>query len=192
MSFQQRMKTAGEFELELIERLNEIGWQAFQFGQAQLPEECRSRLSRFEDGSRRPSRVRWMPDIITFRDQANGRSWIALIDAKESNPNMSNYSIEMSAMETCEIYTDQLYTPTFFVFSDYRVLTPMEVRQRGIPGPPPRKGFGSGTPYLLVPKNHARPFRDVFQASRIANENDTVGNAASRVIDKLGKGEDAA
>lgn len=171
MSFQERIKTASEFEVELIEHLNSIGWPAFPFGQAQLPEACRRRLSRFEDGSRRPSRIRWMPDIITYRDLVSGRSFVALIDAKESNPKYDNYSIEKSAMETCEIYADQLYTPTFFVFSDYRVLTPMEVRQRAFEPPHRDNMQGSGTPFFLVKKKFARPFAHFFPASKVANEN---------------------
>src|SRR3972149_725854 len=98
MSFHQRMASAQEWERELLKKLNEQGWPAFPFGQAQLPEDCRSRLSRFEDGSRRPSRIRWMPDIITSPDVKNDRSWVALIDAKLATEH-ENYAIEMSSME---------------------------------------------------------------------------------------------
>jgi hypothetical protein len=64
-----------------------------------------------------------MPDIITFCDLRNGRSFVALIDAKACR-DRPNYAIEMSAIETAEIYTDRLFTPTFFVFDDFKVLTP--------------------------------------------------------------------
>lgn len=166
MSFADRMERSTIFEVKVIERLSQAGWSAFPFGQAQLPDECRDRLKRFEDGCRRPSLIRWMPDIITFRDLPNGRSFVALIDAKASS-DTPNYAIEMSAIEASEIYTDRLYTPTFFVFDDWRVLTPREARQRGTHGPPPRPDHGSGTPYLLVGKRFARPFSEIFPMANV-------------------------
>lgn len=166
MSFHDRMKVAASFEQVLLNRLNETGWTAFPFGQAQLPNECRERLRRFEDGSRRPSLIRWMPDIITFRDMPNGRAFVALIDAKACGGDTPNYALEMSAIETAEVYTDRLYTPTFFVFDDWKVLTPRDARQRGKAGPESTKG--SGTPYVLVNKHHSRPISDVFPPARAA------------------------
>lgn len=160
MSFAQRMAPAAAFEQAVMDRLNATGWRAFPFGQAQLPDECRSRLQRFEDMSRRPCLIRWMPDIITFRDMPNGRSFVALIDA-ESCGDRPNYSLEKSAIETAEIYTDRLYTPTFFVFDDWRLLTPREARQRGRDGPDGSQG--SGTPYVLVAKRFGRPFDETFR-----------------------------
>ena len=131
MSFQDRIAAATAFEGKVIDRLNGSGWRAFPFGQAQLPVECRDRLKRFEDGSRRPSLLRWMPDVITYLDVNERRSFVALIDAKVCGDGMPNYSLEMSAVETAEIHADRLYTPTFFVFDDWKVLTPREARQRG-------------------------------------------------------------
>jgi hypothetical protein len=100
-----------------------------------------------------------MPDIITFCDLRNGRSFVALIDAKACR-DRPNYAIEMSAIETAEIYTDRLFTPTFFVFDDFKVLTPRVARQRGTVGPD--RGNGSGTPYLLIGKSHGRAFDEIF------------------------------
>jgi len=162
MSFAARLGPSLEFEKQVIERLNNTGWPAFPFGQGQLPLECRQRLARFEDSARRPSRIRWMPDIITFRDLANSRSYVALIDAKAGDG--PRYAIEMSAVDAAEIYADRLYTPTFFVFKDWKVLTPLEVRQRGFPGP--FTEHGSGTPYLLVDRCHARAFEYFFPPAK--------------------------
>ena len=161
--FAGRLQTAIKFEDQLIERLNATGWQAFHFGQSQLPEACRAYLTRFEDGSRRPALIRWMPDVITFRQYPNGRVFVALLDAKVCG-DRPNYAIEMSAAETAEVFTDKLYTPTFFAFDDWRVLTPREVRQRGRMGPAPVNG--SGTPYYLVEKRYSRPFADVFPPAK--------------------------
>lgn len=169
MSFGERMSAAAEFEKSVIARLNAIGWPAFPFGQAQLPVECRQRLIRFEDMSRRPCLIRWMPDIITYRDLPSGKSRVALIDAKVCGANTDNYAIELSAIETASIYTDGLYTPTFFVFDDWGVLTPRDARQRGVQGKEPAPGRGSGTPYVTVRKTHARPFDEIFPAARQAS-----------------------
>jgi hypothetical protein len=166
MSFDDRMRPALAFEQNVIARLNQTGWCAYPFGQAQLPDECRRRLTRFEDGCRRPSLIRWMPDIITFRDMPNGRSFVALIDAKGGGTGTLNFAIEMSAIETASIYADQLYTPTFFVFDNWTILTPREARQRGAKGPEPAPGRGSGTPYLLIGKHWARPFDEIFPPAR--------------------------
>lgn len=163
MTFADRMGPASEFEAAVVDRFNSTGWRAFHFGQSQLPEECRNLLVRFEDGSRRPCLIRWMPDVIAFRNYS-GRSWVALIDAKVCNG--PNYAVEMSAAETAEVFTDHLYTPTFFVFDDWKVLTPREVRQRGRPGPTPAAGRGSGTPYLLVDKRFGRGFNEIFPPIR--------------------------
>jgi len=159
MNFADRLGPSELFEAEVVKRLNRTGWGAFPFGQSLLSPECRKRLMRFQDGSRRPSLIRWMPDVITFRDVGT-KSWVALIDAKVCLSQTGNYAIELSAVETCEIYTDRLFTPTFFVFDDWTVLTPREARQRGRAGPPSENG--SGTAYVLVSKQYGVPFEEIF------------------------------
>jgi hypothetical protein len=165
MMFQDRLDLSGAFEDLIIDRLIRAGWHAEHFGQRQLSEECRDRLKRFEDAARRPSLIRWMPDILAFCDLPSGRSFVALIDAKVSPPpDTGNYAIERSAVEALEIWTDHFYTPTFFVFDDWQVLTPREARQRGRLGPEPGPGRGSGTPYFLIAKRNARAFDAIFPA----------------------------
>lgn len=164
MTFAERLNPSVQFERQVIAKLNASGWHAFHFGQGQLPPECRDRLSRFEDMSGRPCRIRWMPDIITFRDLRGGRSKVALIDAKVCDG--PRYAVETAAVDTTEVYVDGLFTPTFFVFDDWKVLTPLEVRHRGFQGP--HKGNGSGTAYLLVDKRYGRPFSGVFAPSATA------------------------
>ena len=163
--FERRMTGASDLEGKVLDHLNKTGYSAYPFGQAQLLPECRALLHRFEDGSGRPCLIRWMPDIIALRNHSDGRVWVSLIDAKSGGTDSPNYSVEMSAVETAEVFTDRLYTPTFFVFGDRKVMTPREIRQRGRPGPPPKLGSnGSGTPYVLVEKRFARRFDDVFPA----------------------------
>lgn len=164
MNFTTRLKTATAFEDQVADRFNATGWQAFRFGQSQLPEECRSLLIRYEDGARRPCLIRWMPDVIAFRVYPR-RTYVALLDAKVCG-DRPNYAVEMSAAETATVFTDQLYTPTFFVFDDWRVMTPREVIQRGRPGP--SRNNGSGTPYYLIEKGFSKPFDEVFPPVREA------------------------
>ena len=161
MTFSDRMASAKVFESDLIDRLNSMGWRAWPFGQGLLPEECRNALKRFRDDQGNPSLIRWMPDILAVKTIGHGSS-VALIDAKKSNADYSSYTIEIKAVETMEIYAKHLFTPTFFVFDDYRVLTPSNARALGVAGPPPK--FGSGTPYILVQKLFSQPMEDVFNA----------------------------
>lgn len=161
--FHDRMTAAQEFEQEVIDRFNKTGWTAFSFGQGQLPESCRESLRRYEDGSRRPSLLRWMPDIITFKDTDSRRSYVALIDAK-SCKDRPNYALEKAAIETAGVFTDQLYTPTFFVFDDWKVITPRDATERGQHGP--ENSSGSGTPYVLINKRHGRDFTSIFPPVR--------------------------
>lgn len=163
MSFQARMGPASLHEIAVIEKFNAGGWCAYPFGQGQLPKECRRHLAAFEDGAGRPSLIRWMPDVIAFRQLRSGRTQVVLVDAKVCGDKTPNYSLELSAIETAVVYADKLYTPTFFVFDDWKVLTPREARQRGRQGPDPQAGHGSGTAYVLIPKRWSKPFDHVFR-----------------------------
>jgi hypothetical protein len=162
LPFDARMRPSVTFEASVISRLEVTGWMASPFGQAQLPEVFRRQLWRFVDGALRPSLIRWMPDIIALRPHANGGLQLALIDAKTCTAQSANFSIESSALDAAETYVDRLYTPTFFVFDNWTVLTPRDVRHRGCLGPMPSSNQASGTAYVLVPKCYGRPFDSVF------------------------------
>jgi len=104
-----------------------------------------------------------MPDIITFRDMPNGSSRVALIDGKATSPKWPHtYSIETAAIETALIYCDHLYTPTFFIFSDWKGITPLEAKHRGKWMPYQKNSGGSGTPFVVVDRELARPFENFF------------------------------
>src|SRR5262245_9722548 len=159
MSFDARMGAARAAEQAVLDRFRALpGWLAFPFGQGQLPDECRRVLGKIEDDCGRPLLIRWMPDILAV---CPSRPFVALIDAKRAG-DTDNVAIERNAIEAATIYADQFFTPTFFVFDSGAVLTPRDAAQRGWPGPTPRIGHGSGTPYLLIEKRYARPFDHVF------------------------------
>jgi len=150
-----------EFEGQVIERLRRSCWCAVPFGQGMLPPDCRQALTHYESGARLPSLLRWLPDIIAYRN--HGRPFVAVIDVKVCHPNRA---IETSALEVMELMVNQFFTPAFFVFDDWLALTPREVRQRARPGLVPDPDQGSGTPYVLVDKQHGHPFDDFFPPCR--------------------------
>jgi hypothetical protein len=161
MTFAMRIDPAVEFEQSVLARFNVSGWIAEPFGQALLPENARDALRHFEDLSGRPTLVRWMPDILAWRECNHRVTHLALIDAKVGQVS-DNHAVEIAAADAMDVYVERLYIPAFFVFNDWTVLTPRDVKHRGRLGPDPRGGNGSGTPYYLVPKRFARAFDNVF------------------------------
>jgi hypothetical protein len=158
MSFGDRIDAAHQLEQRVIAGLRARGWLAYPFGQAQIPEDGRDVLRRYMDDARRPSLLRWMPDIIALREDQ--RPELALIDAKNSGG--PRYAIETRSIEAAEVFVAELHTPVFFVCEDGGVLTPRDVRERGFPGPVKDTTGGSGTPYVLVEKRWASNFNDIF------------------------------
>ena len=159
MTFAVRNEAAHTHELAILDRLRSKGWEAELFGQALLPEPIRDHLKRFEDSYRHPTLLRWMPDIIAACKHTISRSYVCLIDAKTCN-DRPNYAIEVSAIDSMDVFTERLLMPSFFVFEDWRVLTAREARLRGSPGP--QMGNGSGTAYVLVPRGYGRNFDEIF------------------------------
>lgn len=88
------------------------------------------------------------------------RAALDLIDAKGGNG--PRYAIETRSLEAADAFVAHLLVPVFFVAADGGVLTPRDVHERGRPGPVTQTTGGTGTPYVLVEKNWARKFNDVF------------------------------
>lgn len=157
MTFAERMTDAKPTEDRVMAALRARGWDAWPFGQGQLPEQARDALRRYVDSSYRPTLIRWMPDILAVLDGDPLR--VALIDAKKCNG--PRYAIETRAVEAAEAFT-AMHIPVFFVMDDGATLTPRDVRERGFLGPVSDSTGGSGTPYLLVEKRWGREFGSVF------------------------------
>lgn len=153
-TFADRLKLAEEWELALIEQLEECGWLADRFGQAQIRDDMRKYLRRW------PTPLRWLPDILAIHP-GNGRH--CLIDAKtdQSKRTTDNYAVEVSVVDTGELFIRNLGTPVFYVWPDGGVMTPWIIRNRGHR----RDGKGtkgSGTPFYLIDRSFALRSSDLF------------------------------
>jgi hypothetical protein len=163
MTYDDRVRPGQLHELAVMERLRQAGWIAEPFGQGQLSDPFRRLLKQFETTAHQPTLIRWLADIIAGREVGTDRSSVVLVDAKCCN-GRPNYAIELSAIETAEVFCNQLYTPTVYVFDDFHCLTPREARQRGRQGNDPAPGNGSGTPYVLIDKRWGHAFDEFFPA----------------------------
>ena len=161
-----RLDFGAAYESVVERRLVESGWCVQKFGTSLLGDAIKAALVRFEDIARRPSLLRWLPDLIVARE-IGSRTIVMLVDAKTGNPTYDNFSFERASVDVAELCVERFYTPTFFVCCNgdgHKVLTPREVRDRGFRGPD--MPAGSGTPYVLVPKIYGRPFDEIFGPPR--------------------------
>jgi hypothetical protein len=156
--FAMRMSIAKPHEEAVITRLRENGWTAFAFGQGLVPEECRSVLRDWRNQSGLPCYARWFPDIITTESSSTS---LAFVDAKAGGEKYPNYSVEADAVAADEAMIDYLHFPIFYVFHDFRVMTPPDVRRLGR-WKPGANTLGSHTDFYIVSKLHGRDFNGVF------------------------------
>lgn len=143
MSFTNRIASAVAFEQVVVGDLENQGWLAGEFGQSLLPVGVRDQLRRH----RTP--VRWMPDIIAFRDDQ-----ALFIDAKNSLPHAvtGNHSVESASTDTQIKWADFSGIQVLYAFPhrDGRVgyITCAAWSVLSKPGPQHVNG-GSGTPFHL-------------------------------------------
>jgi len=142
MSFHERLRVAKEFEKSVMDRVSQsAGWICFTFGQANLPENARSRLMLSH------SLIRWMPDLIAAHDGGK----LILLDAKCCRTDTQNWDIEISSIYALTMHVQFYEIPGYFVFPDFSVMTPRTARMKSMNGL--TTDNGSGTPYVLVPKS---------------------------------------
>jgi len=158
MSFQQRFEAASPWEQELVLILQDRGWLAAAFGQAQIPEEMRRHLATWEDEYGRPTLLRWAPDIIAVHP-STGR--ICLIDAKTDDKPTENYAVEVHAVDAGAAIVQHLFTPVYYVWRS-GTLTPEVVLNRWHRRLDGRKSRGSKTSFYLVDKSFAVKGSTVF------------------------------
>lgn len=161
--FQGRFVPAQEWEKKLQARLEELGWLAAPFGQAQIPEVMRPHLWRFLDDYGQVTLLRWTPDIIAVRPDRE--PFVCLIDAKtesEKNKNSANYSIEVNAVDAGLVIVRDWHMPLFYVWPDGGVLTPQTVVNRWCRKLDGEGSGGSNTAFYLVAKKWARKGSEIF------------------------------
>lgn len=149
-TFDDRIVMARAFEWAVQCRLEELGWTACEWGQGLLSPEMRDALRATS------SLVRWTPDILAVRGDA-----VRWVDAKSGlrYQDTGNHDIETKSLDAAEAARG--IASVLFVFPDWRVATPVLVRERGWPGP--YRGNGSGTPFVLVRATDCSPFDEVFR-----------------------------
>jgi len=156
-TFRSRMALAEHHEATVIGMLRDRNWDAESFGQGQLSELMRHSLRHIN------TYIRWMPDIIATRNIA-GRNTVIYIDAKAGKRYLEtgNHDIETAALEAAERWVEfnNSQCPYYFVFDDGATTTPEDVRDNCRPGR--YNGNGSGTPFVLFPREICRPFDAIF------------------------------
>jgi hypothetical protein len=158
MSFAARLAQARSAETTVLSGLRDNGWNAEPFGQALLPDSIRDALKRYINLDGSPTLLRWLPDVIASKQFA----WfqmIVLLDVKADSG--QRFAIELKALETCEALQEHLLIPCWFVWPNGHVLTPQMVRDNCFDGSQFEGRAGSGTPYVLVEKYHARKFKEL-------------------------------
>jgi hypothetical protein len=140
------------FEDEVAARLKVEGWEVAPFGQALFPEKIRSVM--------RQQQIRcmwrWLPDHIVAKGDR-----VYLVDSKTSTKDdYPNYAIAHDSYHAHHCMS-ALGLPIVYVFkggkaSFHRDLRVTEYR------PPQSSQNGSGTPFVLVPKNTVGTWQDVF------------------------------
>lgn len=166
-TFHDRMGPAALWEKELIEILQGRGWLAAPFGQAQVPQDMRSHLRRWRDNYGRPTLLRWTPDIIAVKPDAD--PFVCLIDAKtesEKNRDSDNYSVEVNAVDAGLAIVRDWHTPLFYVWKDAGVLTPQSVSNRWNRKLDGAGTQGSETAFYLVAKRWADKASNIFPSAK--------------------------
>ena len=158
-TFADLMTQTHDHETQVIDALRRRGWNAEKFGQAQLTELTRSHLRCVKTS------VRWLPDIIATR-QNGKQTGVAYIDAKGGHTYLrtENHDVQTDALETAEKWSQFSGSPVFFVFRDWGVVTPDDVRMHAWDGQ--YNGRGSGTPFKVFPTLVCSSFDVVFGKER--------------------------
>ena len=143
--FAARMQLAVMWETEVLNRLQEYGWTADKFGQAQLPESQRDFLRRVD------TNTRWLPDIIAHKRLSGDEFLACYIDAKggEKFRETGNHDIESRSLKVLLEWKQFTGYSVLVVTRDWMVHRVEAIDQHCWDGP--FCGRGSGTPFKLWP-----------------------------------------
>ncbi|MFI0242833.1 hypothetical protein [Streptomyces sp. NPDC016845] len=150
-SFQQRKDIGDAHEQCVARELGKRGWTVDEWGQGVLSPAARAALRRSN------SFLRWTPDLIAARGPH-----LFMIDCKSRMTSRApgRHAVEAAAVTAHLQLAAWTGMPVCYVFDNLDVLTPLDVLMTG--GRGPRSARGSGSPYHLVPVQHALDFDTVF------------------------------
>ena len=159
MTFQQRFGGGRGWEVELAEGLVARGWQVCEFGQGQLDDNAHQALRSWTDTYGRPSLIRWLPDLLAWRDRL-----VYMIDAKSEtakNAASDNVAIELDAFAVGLSIEKVLNTPMLYVWKA-GAATPRTIENRWHRRLDGGKADGSGTAFILMDKKYLTPLPQIF------------------------------
>jgi hypothetical protein len=151
--FADRLTAAKNWEWVVRQALEARGWHTEEFGQAMLSDDARAALRDRRDEYGQPTLLRWLPDIIAY----NGLR-VCLVDAKGDRGGTPNFAIEVSAVDTGIVITEQMHTPLYYVWQpEGWTLTPAQIQNRHaeIDKRDGSDANGSGTAFYLIRKKFA-------------------------------------
>lgn len=140
------------------------GWHAWKFGQALLDDDTHEFLHKWRDSYNQPTKLRWLPDLLAVNPRTG---MICLVDAKSETDSYPNYAIEIDALDTGVILTEQLHTPVYYAWPEpgpgqFKVLTPRVAVNRWHMRKSGAGTRGSKTSFVCVEKEFAVPAGRVF------------------------------
>ena len=161
-NYADRIIGAVEHEAAVHSLLKSHGFEVCHFGQGRFSPAIQAAIKQTASDCY----VRWIPDFIAARRDSAGVMQIYFFDAKYCDPkHTENYAIEISSYRTLNRIAAAFEIPTnaYFVFSGFRVATPMEIihneLSRHRPDPP-------RTPFVLVRQSAFRHFEEVFGGAK--------------------------
>lgn len=158
-AFDNRFRPARNWETELAAGLQARGWEVCEFGQGQLSDAAHEALRGWRDTFGRPSLIRWLPDLLAWRD-----SDVYMIDAKsetEKNEDSPNVAVELDAFNVGISIEQVLNTPMLYVWK-CGAATPRTIENRWARRHDGGRTDGSGTAFLLMDKRYLTPLTSVF------------------------------
>ncbi len=173
-SFSTRLEGATEKEKADAERLEQkYGCVTYRFGQVLLPDDARGYLRRCPE----LLYVRWLSDLLVVRPDlwrllAPESMWF--VDSKSGRLDTPYWSLEKAAHEAHRLQRPALGLPIVYIWPNGCSCSYVEDLPNEVLLPGSRLGFGSGTPYWLVPKELTRTLDDIFGKKAIDPFEDEV------------------
>ncbi len=160
-TFADRIAAALEKEKADTAQLEKLGCHVEPFGQALLSDKFRGYLKSHPN----KLNVRWLGDLLIARPdlldaQVSESTWIG--DSKIGRLNTQYWDLEKSAHSAHRLQQDALSLPHVYIWPDGISCSYVDDLTDDILIEGPYRGYGSGTPFWLVPKELTRSLDNVF------------------------------